>query len=99
MSQRERVECKHENLYPDYNAGGACANEYCEWWEDHCRDCGRFVVRCKCGFESGESGWPRSRWMKVYRRQEAKARERSAALLASKALEIRTPLGPCGEVS
>lgn len=53
--------CNHANL-TDYYESFPCANEYCDGHETHCRDCGVFICECRCGFENGMSGHPRSRW-------------------------------------
>ena len=50
-------DCKHENHYSNYYAGGGCATPYCDWSEYHCRDCGVFIMECGCGFMNGISGW------------------------------------------
>lgn len=55
--------CEHE--WSDYDDGGNCANEYCQWNERRCKKCKVYDVSCQCGFEVGQSGWPRSRWRKL----------------------------------
>lgn len=50
--------CKHENI-TDYcvRACGICGGS-----EYHCKDCGVFFTDCKCGSNSGMSGWPAKKW-------------------------------------
>lgn len=50
--------CKHENAYPDYLESINCT---CGGYEFHCKDCGAYVSECRCGEQSGMSGWPHKR--------------------------------------
>jgi hypothetical protein len=61
--------CKHKNLYPDYTDGGGCETPYCGWEEVHCKDCGRFIVTCGCGWNNSQSGWPMKRHRKIERKK------------------------------
>lgn len=87
-------ECEHD--FTEYYDCGQCGTYYCEWSESHCRKCHRFIVRCGCGFETGDDGWPRHRRMKWHRIQEAKARAagvaaRDRARMAEQAPDRDTP--------
>jgi hypothetical protein len=53
--------CKHENLNPNYLESFGCETPYCGGFEMHCLDCGVYISKCKCGYCSNMSGWPRKR--------------------------------------
>lgn len=67
-------ECKHENLYENYLDTWPCPTPYCIAREVHCKDCGRFVTTCECGYNNGESGWPDKRYRKITKRRNKNAK-------------------------
>jgi len=56
------VNCKHENLSPNYSEPIYCSTPYCCGSEDHCLDCGVYISTCGCGYNNGMSGWSNKRW-------------------------------------
>jgi hypothetical protein len=67
----ERVaECNHDNL-TDYYEPLDCPTPYCSGCEVHCKDCGVFISKCKCGYNDSLDGWSRKR------RDQIKVRARS----------------------
>jgi hypothetical protein len=67
---RNKMECEHKNIYPNYYRGYSCGTPYCGVTEFHCKDCGRFVTRCGCGSWNGESGWSWYRTLKHWRKKD-----------------------------
>lgn len=64
MSFWTKVEkCAHKNLSPNYFKHISCATPYCSGHETHCLDCGVYISECKCGFNSGMSGWSLAQWI------------------------------------
>jgi len=58
------LKCKHINLSTNYLDSGSCDTPYCSWYEEHCSDCGAYIVKCGCGFYNSISGWPYKRYKK-----------------------------------
>ena len=56
------LECEHKSKSADYNQHVSCPTPLCSGDEEHCLDCGAYIVTCKCGYLSGLSGWPHKRW-------------------------------------
>jgi len=63
------LECKHENLSPDYYEYVSCGTPYCGGSEVHCLDCGVYMVECGCGCNNGMGGWPYKRHLRQQRKK------------------------------
>lgn len=61
--------CSHVNLSPVYLENIKCDTPFCGGSETHCLDCGVFIIKCGCGYCDGISGWPDSRYRKVFKRK------------------------------
>jgi len=70
------IECKHDNMSPDYNPFVECTTEYCSGSEEHCLDCGIYISTCQCMSSEGMSGWSDKRWQSHWRKKEQKRNER-----------------------
>jgi len=62
--------CTHEvtDSSPNYSAlvyCDVCSNAN-EW---HCLKCGAYVTECRCGDQSGISGWSHKRWAAHWKRR------------------------------
>jgi len=62
------LKCPHtdEMLSSNYFDPIYCATPYCDGDVVHCLNCGVFISKCRCGYNSGMSGWPPSRWHKLW---------------------------------
>ena len=70
------LDCSHDNL-SDYSKMITCWTPYCSGNEYHCLDCGAYISECRCGCESGMSGWPEKRWNTYHsRKRKSLDRER-----------------------
>lgn len=69
------LECKHDNISPDYYNFVDCNTDYCDASEQHCLDCGIYIIDCSCGV-TGMSGWSTKRWNTHRRKKEKERNER-----------------------
>ncbi len=66
---------KHE--FNGYNGGGHCDTPLCGWWSEyHCRKCGWFISKCRCGDWDGENPTSYRQEMAIDKRMEQKRKER-----------------------
>lgn len=67
----DRVEaCEHKNFNPNYFEHVDCGTPYCSGDESHCLDCKVFITECKCGAQSGMSGWSNKKYMRYWAKKE-----------------------------